>query len=119
MTPQAAILLAAALLLFGAYSASKRETDSATALERRVAQTLSGMAGAGKVDVVIMTKSEAQGTQSGLLGASGAQTREVPCGAIAVAQGADDPLVCMQLTQALCALLGLPASAVSIVTGGN
>ena len=40
-------------------------------------------------------------------------------GAVAVAQGADDPLVCLELQQALCALLGLPASAVSVVTGGG
>ena len=32
---------------------------------------------------------------------------------------ADDPLVRMQLEQALCALLGLPNSAVSVVTGGK
>ncbi len=38
---------------------------------------------------------------------------------MAVAQGADDPLVRMQLEQALCALLGLPNSAVSVVTGGK
>ena len=44
---------------------------------------------------------------------------DVPCGAMAVAQGADDPLVRMQLEQALCALLGLPNSAVSVVTGGK
>ena len=40
-------------------------------------------------------------------------------GAVAVAEGAGDPLVRIELEQALCALLGLPASAVSVVTGGE
>ena len=39
--------------------------------------------------------------------------------AYAAAGGADDPLVRMQLTQALCALLGLQASAVSVVSASG
>ena len=76
------------------------------------------MEGAGKVEVAIMTrKSKAQ--SQGLLSGKNGDGAEIPCGAIAVAQGADDPLVRMQLEQALCALLGLPISAVSVVTGGK
>ena len=66
--------------------------------------------------MTIMTR-KAQTGGAGLL--KGETGGEVPCGAMAVAQGADDPLVRMQLEQALCALLGLPNSAVSVVTGGK
>jgi len=54
-----------------------------------------------------------------VLGAQGGETQAIPSGAVAVAQGADDPFVCAQLTQALCALLGLPASSVSVISGGE
>lgn len=118
VSPQALALIAAAMLLF---LLAFRTQERQTALEERAASVLSQMEGAGKVSVVVMTKpaSQASGTRwSALSGASGTDG-VVPCGAVAVAQGADDPLVQMQLTQALCALLGLPASAVSVVTGGK
>ena len=111
MTPQALCLLLLALLLLGG---TRLWGDSAqTALEKRVSRVLSGVAGAGRVDVVIKTRRE----RGSALSSSGQE--ETPVGAVAVAQGADDPLVCMELQQALCALLGLPASAVSVVTGGG
>ena len=111
MTPQALCLLLLALLLLGG---TRRWGDSAqTALEKRVSRVLSGVAGAGRVDVVIKTRRE----RGSALSSSGQE--ETPVGAVAVAQGADDPLMCMELQQALCALLGLPASAVSVVTGGG
>ena len=119
LTPQAVVLIAAAmlLLLFTALPAENGET----AIEKRAGRVLSQMEGAGRVSVVVMTRPAAQPASGGLnaLTGSGAGEKEVPCGAVAVAQGADDPLVQMQLTQALCSLLGLPASAVSVVTGGN
>lgn len=111
LTPQALCLLLLALLLLGG---TRLWGDSAqTALEKRVSRVLSGVAGAGRVDVVIKTRRE----RGSALSSSGQE--ETPVGAVAVAQGADDPLVCMELQQALCALLGLPASAVSVVTGGG
>lgn len=121
LTPQVLMLLAAAMLLAGTFAASRRETGGATELERRIGRTLSGMDGAGRVEVVIMTRSDtaASGNGLGAFTGSGAQVQEVACGAVAVAQGADDPLIRMQLEAALSALLGLPASAVSVVTGGN
>lgn len=118
VTPQALTLIGAAMLLFLlALRPQERQTD----LEERAANVLSQMEGAGKVSVVVMTKPAQQtsGTGFGTLYASAGMDGEVPCGAVAVAQGADDPLVQMQLTQALCSLLGLPASAVSVVTGGK
>ena len=85
-------------------------------LEKQASAVLSRMEGAGRVEVTIMTR-KAQTGGTGLM--KGETGGEVPCGAMAVAQGADDPLVRMQLEQALCALLGLPNSAVSVVTGGK
>ena len=113
LTPQAVVLLAAALLLCWLAAASQR--TGALPLETRLARTLSCMEGAGRVEVTIRTREVAS---SG--GAFGAYVSEsVPCGAVVVAQGAQDPLVEMELRQAVCALLGLPASSVSVVTGGE
>ncbi|MDD7173829.1 MAG: hypothetical protein PUH70_01970 [Clostridiales bacterium] len=112
-TPQAALLLAAALLLL-ALGGSLTDGGAQEDLESRVERTLSAMEGAGRVQVVIMTR--AQQADSSAWGQEDG-TAEVPCGAVAVAEGAGDPLVRIELEQALCALLGLPASAVSVVTG--
>lgn len=113
LTPQAVMLLAAALLLCWLAAASQR--TGASPLEERLARTLSCMEGAGRVEVTIRTREVA--SSGGALGASVSES--VPCGAVVVAQGAQDPLVEMELRQAVCALLGLPASSVSVVTGGE
>ena len=113
LTPQALLALLAALaliMLSGGLGRSGGEN-----LEARVSRTLSQMEGAGRVQVVIYTRTRE--ASSGAFSSADIQTGEIPCGAVAVAQGAGDPLVRMQLEQALCALLGLPASAVSVVTG--
>ena len=112
-TPQAALMLAAALLLL-ALGGSLTDGGAQEDLESRVERTLSAMEGAGRVQVVIMTR--AQQADSSAWGQEDG-TAEDPCGAVAVAEGAGDPLVRIELEQALCALLGLPASAVSVVTG--
>ena len=113
LTPQAVMLLAAARLLCWLAAASQR--TGASPLEERLARTLSCMEGAGRVEVTIRTREVA--SSGGALGASVSES--VPCGAVIVAQGAQDPLVKMELRQAVCALLGLPASSVSVVTGGE
>ena len=113
LTPQAVMLLAAALLLCWLAAASQR--TGASPLETRLARTLSCMEGAGRVEVTIRTREVA--SSGGAFGASASES--VPCGAVVVAQGAQDPLVKMELRQAVCALLGLPASSVSVVTGGE
>ena len=119
LTPQALALIAALTLLL--FTSLRQRGNGQTQLEARASRVLSQMAGAGSVSVVIMTKPAAPQASGGIgLSASGgAQGSESPCGAVAVAQGADDPFVQMQLTQALCSLLGLPASSVSVVTGGE
>lgn len=113
LTPQAVVLLAAALLLCWLAAASQR--TGALPLETRLARTLSCMEGAGRVEVTIRTREVA--SSGGVFGTSVSES--VPCGAVVVAQGAQDPLVKMELRQAVCALLGLPASSVSVVTGGE
>lgn len=113
LTPQAALVLAALLLLFSVLTG--RTYAGETTLEQSVSRTLSGMEGAGRVRVTIRTRQIR--SESGGLHAQAVQ--EIPAGAIAVAQGADDPMVALALREALCALLGLPASSVSIVTGGT
>ena len=113
LTPQAVALLAAALLLCWLAAASQR--TGASPLETRLARTLSCMEGAGRVEVTIRTREVA--SSGGVFGTSVSES--VPCGAVVVAQGAQDPLVEMELRQAVCALLALPASSVSVVTGGE
>ena len=113
LTPQAVVLLAAALLLCWLAAASQR--TGASPLETRLARTLSCMEGAGRVEVTIRTREVA--SSGGVFGTSVRES--VPCGAVVVAQGAQDPLVKMELRQAVCALLGLPASSVRVVTGGE
>lgn len=110
LTPQVLALFAALMLLLVSL-----HSEDAQPLETRVAKTLSMVEGAGRVEVTIRMK-EIQAS-SGLLGSG--QAESMPCGAVAVAQGADDPLVAMQLQEALCALLGLPAASVSVITGGK
>ena len=116
-TPGArALLIALALFLLCTAVLSQRTEE--TSLEARIARTLSAMEGAGQVSVVIRTRETSGGGSTGLF-SSDAAKETVPCGAVAVVEGADDPLVRMQLTQALCALLGLQASAVSVVSASG
>ena len=115
ITPQALILLALLLLIPTALrSQTTKQTES---LEQRMEKTLSRIEGAGRVSVVIAQRSAEQETPSLLMKENGASAGSIPCGAAVVAQGADDPIVHMQLTQAVCAVLGLPASAVSVSDG--
>ena len=115
LTPQALLFLAAVLLLAGMVLSSDRQSGETT-LEKRIGAALSAVDGAGDVRVVIAVREK---EAFSALGYSEKQSGEVPTGAVAVAPGAGDPFVKAELTQALCALLGLPASAVSVVTGGG
>ena len=110
LSPQALLLLAALMVLIAGMSAERR--DSASSLEKRIGETLSAVEGAGDVRVVIRTRD----VQTA--GAS-RQMQTAAAGAVAVASGADDPMVRMMLEEALCALLGLPPSAVSVMAGGK
>lgn len=117
LTPQVLLLFLALALLAAVFGGGENEMQ-ADGLEGRAAAVLSQVEGAGKVSVVISMRSP--GAVGGAALGMQAQTQEqVPCGALAVAQGAGDPFVCAQLTQALCALLGLPPSSVSVIAGGE
>lgn len=111
LTPQALALMAAVALILLLIS----QNDGAQSLESRIGRTLSMVDGAGRVEVTI--RMQQMQSSGGLMGAR--QMEKMPIGAVAVAQGADDPLVVLQLQEALCALLGLPAASVSVITGGK
>ena len=89
--------------------------NTAMDLEERIAGTLSGVDGAGRVEVTIRMRDVESGASLGMA----KKMQSIPCGAVAVAQGADDPLVALQLHDALCALLGLAPGAVSVIAGGR
>jgi len=95
----ALFLLAAALMLSGG------ETTGATQQEKRIAQVLSAMDGAGKVEVALFYAQEA-----GAFGASAS----APTGAVVVAEGAEDMAVRLKLIRAVRTLLSLPESAVDV-----
>ena len=109
MTPAVLGVLAVALMMMGIIIG-----DNETPLEKRVSKTLSQMKGAGEVRVVISTKEVGSGT-----GGITEKGKTIPCGVVAIVEGADDPIVCAEMTRALGALLGLPASAVSVLSGGE
>ena len=115
LTPQVLLLLLLAFSMIG-YCALREEAGGADRLEKQASAVFSRMEGGGRGVLPIMSLNAQSGGAGLLKGETGG---EVPCGAMAVAQGAEDPLVRMQLEQALCALLGLPNSAVSVVTGGK
>lgn len=117
MPALATLVLVCALLIIG--TSLKQENTGQTALEQRISNALSRVEGAGKVEVVIRTRTVTLQT-AGAFASGAQQSEEIPCGAVAVAEGADDPLVKIRLTQALCALLNLQASEVDVicVSGG-
>ena len=96
----AAVFALAALLMTlgsgGAHTASQEE--------KRIAEVLGSMDGAGKVEVALFY------SQSGTLDKSAS-----PTGAVVVAQGADDLAVRLNLIRAIRTLLGLPESAVDVI----
>lgn len=82
------------LLLGLSESAAPACTDE----EARLSRVLSAMAGAGSVEVAVFYQRESS----------------QPCGAVIVSPGADDVSVRLQLTRAVCTLLGLETSQVDV-----
>lgn len=95
----AALLLAGALLSGGGGSSASNE-------ESRIAEVLSAMAGAGRVEVALYY---GEASESAF-----AQTVKRPTGAVVVAEGADDLAVRLRLIRAVRTLLGLPETAVDV-----
>ena len=90
----AALAALLALLLAGGGG----EGTAGSQEERRIAEVLGAIAGAGKVEVALFYGGETDG----------------PTGAVVVAQGADDLTVRLSLARAARTLLGLPESAVDV-----
>ena len=98
------VLLAACLL---AASQGTGGGGSASAEEKRIAEVLSAMAGAGRVEVALFYETEE-------VAAFGSSGKSRPTGAVVVAQGAGDLRVRLELIRAVRTLLGLPENAVDV-----
>lgn len=98
----ALFLCAGALLLLPQAQSSGA---AMTAEEQRISATLSQIAGAGETRVSIYYAAESSGISS---------AARRPAGAVAVAQGAGNVGVRLELLRALQALLGLPGEAVEV-----
>lgn len=86
---------------------SQPENGSATQQERRIAEVLSTMAGAGKVEVVLYYAPQ----ETTAFSSAGSAA---PTGALIVAQGAEEMAVRLNLIRAVRTLLGLPETAVDV-----
>ena len=95
----------AAAVLLALMMAETSSEDTASQQERRIADVLSAMAGAGRVEVALYyaQETDAFSTPAG-----------VPTGAVVVAEGADDITVRLELIRAVRTLLGLPENAVDV-----
>lgn len=88
-----------ACLLLGGTGVNAAQTQE----EARLARVLSAMEGAGQVEVAVFYDEETS----------------LPCGAVIVAQGAEDVAVRLQITRAVCTLLGLEPSQVDVFKLGG
>lgn len=104
----ALVALAAGALLLAAGFAPKATPTAATGEELRLAQVLSTIEGAGRVDVVIQYAAAEVAAWNG----GGAPSQ--PVGAIVVAEGGGDVGVRMALIRAVRTLLSLPEAAVDV-----
>lgn len=95
-----AVLLALLMLETG-------DTGTATQEERRIAEVLSAMAGAGRVEVALYYAPQ----ETDVFSASAAGA---PTGALVVAEGAGDMTVHLNLIRAVRTLLGLSENAVDV-----
>ncbi len=97
----AAVLLAGLLCCF--LLNGRSAGGSGTGEEKRIAQVLSAISGAGKVEVAVYYS-----------GAEGLSASGAPVGAVVVAEGADSMEVRLNLIRAVRTLLGLPEAAVDV-----
>ena len=98
-------LLCALLLLAAALWGAGGANESGSAQEKRIAEVLSAIEGAGKVEVALF-----YAQTDTAFGASAS----APAGAVVVAQGAQDMGVRLQLIRAMRTLLGLSENAVDV-----
>ncbi|MEG0511094.1 MAG: hypothetical protein RR653_00080, partial [Clostridia bacterium] len=84
-----------------------RGASTACNQEKRMAEVLSAMAGAGRVEVALFYEQPQNGTFM-------ENTSQKPTGAVVVAQGAENLAVRLNLIRAVKTLLGLPEAAVDV-----
>lgn len=102
------------LALTGLWAAMQPgQTDSMTGDEKRIAEVLSAIAGAGKVEVALFYAPAAE-TFSGLGASQKGTAASIPTGAVVVAQGAGELSVRLNLIRAVRTLLSLPETAVDV-----
>lgn len=82
-----------------ALGSTENATQTDKSKEARLAQVLSAMEGAGKVEVAVFYQDEKE---------------TIPCGAVVVADGAKDVSVQLRLTRAIMTLMGLDNDQISI-----
>ncbi len=107
------IIAAAAAVLLALMMTETGGEGSASQQEQRIAEVLSAMAGAGRVEVALYyAKQEGDGFSSAF---------SAPSGALVVAEGAGDMEVRFNLIRAVRTLLGLPENAVDVfvMEGGS
>ena len=92
-------LLAAGILASLLFRASETSPSPSSGQETYFSSILSSMEGAGRVEVALSYQGDEE---------------SIPCGAVAVADGADDILVQIRLRRAISALTGLPDSRIEI-----
>ena len=97
--------LAAAVLLCIASGTAGSSDSAMTAEESRAARIFSAIEGAGKVDVAIYYPADADSGK--------------PCGAVIVADGADDISVRLRLGQAASTLFGIDVTEIGIFKRGE
>ena len=100
------IVAASAALLLALLLKAGAGAGAATQQEKRIAEVLSTMAGAGRVEVALFFAQENTGFA--------ATESSVPTGALVVAQGAGDVAVRLQLIRAVRTLLVLSENAVDV-----
>ena len=105
------IAAAAAVVLLALLLNSGGQPDTASAQEKRMAEVLSAMEGAGRVEVALFYAQSSGGFS--------AAANAVPTGALVVAEGAGDMGVRLSLIRAVRTLLGLPENAVDVFVMGD
>lgn len=101
------IVIAAAAVLLALLMTQTTEQGTASAQEKRIAEVLGAMAGAGRVEVALYYAPQAAGSFA-------VQAETAPTGALVVAEGAGDMNVRLNLIRAIRTLLGLPETAVDV-----
>jgi len=99
-------VIAAAAVLLALLLADNGTTGTASQQERRIAEVLGAIDGAGKVEVALFYAQEQTGFS--------ASDNSAPTGALVVAEGAGDMAVRLQLIRAVRTLLGLSENAVDV-----